>query len=47
MVSYRATMTNNGPFDLDTVAERLPEELGPDFELLPIPWPEPPGARYT
>lgn len=41
---YRATMTSLGRWDLDAIAERLPAELGPDFDMLPIPWPEPKGA---
>jgi hypothetical protein len=40
-----SVMTNNGQFDLDDIAARLPTELGPDFDLLPIPWPEPKDRR--
>ena len=43
MVSFPQRMTNVGPWDVDTIAARLPEELGPDFSLLPVPWPEPKG----
>ena len=39
--AWGTAMTSNGRFDLDDIAARLPVELGPDFSLLPIPWPEP------
>jgi NAD(P)-dependent dehydrogenase (short-subunit alcohol dehydrogenase family) len=42
---YGPAMTNAGPFTLDDLAARLPEELGPDFALLPMPWPEPKDRR--
>ena len=29
------------PWDVDTLAERVPAELGPDLQPLPMPWPEP------
>jgi NAD(P)-dependent dehydrogenase (short-subunit alcohol dehydrogenase family) len=38
--SFDRTMTNVGPWDVDTIAARLPGELGP-LKLLPVPWPEP------
>jgi NAD(P)-dependent dehydrogenase (short-subunit alcohol dehydrogenase family) len=38
-IGFGRTLTNVGPWDVDTVAARLPE-LGP-FGLLPVPWPEP------
>jgi len=41
MLRYAPTMTNPGPWDVDTLAERLPAELGPDLQPLPMPWPEP------
>lgn len=41
MLRYAPTMTNLGPWDVDTLAERLPAELGPDLQPLPMPWPEP------
>jgi hypothetical protein len=33
-------MTNTGPWDVATIAERLPAELGPVLKLPPIPFPE-------
>jgi NAD(P)-dependent dehydrogenase (short-subunit alcohol dehydrogenase family) len=33
-------MTSIGAWDVDTLAERLPKELGPDLTPLPVPWPE-------
>lgn len=42
MLRYAPTMTNLGPWDVDTLAERLPNELGPNLQPLPMPWPEPP-----
>jgi NAD(P)-dependent dehydrogenase (short-subunit alcohol dehydrogenase family) len=39
-ISFPRTMTNVGPWDVDTIATRLPGELGP-FTLMPVPWPEP------
>ena len=41
MLRYAPTMTNLGRWDVDTLAERLPAELGPDLQPLPMPWPEP------
>jgi NAD(P)-dependent dehydrogenase (short-subunit alcohol dehydrogenase family) len=41
MLRYAPTMTNLGPWDVDTLAERLPAELGPDLQPLPMPYPEP------
>jgi NAD(P)-dependent dehydrogenase (short-subunit alcohol dehydrogenase family) len=41
MLRYAPTMTNLGQWDVDTLAERLPAELGPDLQPLPMPWPEP------
>lgn len=41
MLRYFPTMTNLGPWDVDTLAERLPTELGPDLQPLPMPYPEP------
>jgi NAD(P)-dependent dehydrogenase (short-subunit alcohol dehydrogenase family) len=38
--SFDKTMTNVGPWDVETIAARLPDELGP-LKLLPVPWPEP------
>ena len=41
MLRYAPTMTNLGPWDVDLLAQRLPVELGPDLQPLPMPWPEP------
>jgi hypothetical protein len=41
MLRYAPTMTNLGQWDVDQIAERLPVELGPDLQPLPMPWPEP------
>lgn len=41
MLRYAPVMTNLGQWDVDTIAERLPVELGPDLQPLPMPWPEP------
>jgi NAD(P)-dependent dehydrogenase (short-subunit alcohol dehydrogenase family) len=42
MLRYAPVITNLGPWDVDTLAERVPAELGPDLQPLPMPWPEPP-----
>jgi NAD(P)-dependent dehydrogenase (short-subunit alcohol dehydrogenase family) len=34
-------MQNEGPWNVATLAERLPKELGPDLMPRPVPWPEP------
>ena len=44
MLRYAPVMTNLGPWDVDTLAARLPAELGPDLQPPPMPWPEPPRA---
>jgi NAD(P)-dependent dehydrogenase (short-subunit alcohol dehydrogenase family) len=41
MLRYAPTITNLGPWDVDTLAARVPAELGPDLQPLPMPWPEP------
>jgi NAD(P)-dependent dehydrogenase (short-subunit alcohol dehydrogenase family) len=41
MLRYAPVITNLGPWDVDTLAERIPAELGPDLQPLPMPWPEP------
>ncbi len=41
MLRYAPTMTNLGQWDVDQLAERVPNELGPDLQPLPMPWPEP------
>jgi len=33
---------NNGRFDVATIAQRVPKELGPNLKPLPIPFPERP-----
>ncbi|HEY6533057.1 MAG TPA: SDR family NAD(P)-dependent oxidoreductase [Acidimicrobiales bacterium] len=43
--AWGTAMTSTGRFDVDDIAERLPTELGPDFSMLPIPWPEPKDRR--
>ena len=40
-MAFDKMMTSIGPWDVDAVAARLPEELGPALTLLPVPWPEP------
>jgi hypothetical protein len=35
-------MQNDGPWDVATIAERLPDELGPTLTPVPIPFPERP-----
>jgi NAD(P)-dependent dehydrogenase (short-subunit alcohol dehydrogenase family) len=40
-IEYGRTMTNDGPWDLETLFERLPKELGPDLNRKPLPWPPP------
>ncbi len=41
MLRYAPMIANLGPWDVDTLAERIPAELGPDLQPLPMPWPEP------
>jgi NAD(P)-dependent dehydrogenase (short-subunit alcohol dehydrogenase family) len=41
MLSYAPMMTNLGQWDVDQLAERVPAELGPNLQPLPMPWPEP------
>jgi NAD(P)-dependent dehydrogenase (short-subunit alcohol dehydrogenase family) len=41
MLRYAPTMTNLGTWEVDQLAERVPAELGPDLQPLPMPWPEP------
>lgn len=41
MLRYAPTITNLGGWDVDTLAARVPAELGPDLQPLPMPWPEP------
>ena len=35
-------MTNTGPWDIASIAGRLPKELGPNLKPRPVPWPEKP-----
>ena len=39
-IVWDKSMTNTGPWDVATIAERLPRELGPILKLPPIPFPE-------
>ena len=41
MLRYFPVISNLGGWDVDTLAERVPAELGPDLQPLPMPWPEP------
>lgn len=43
-LSYPKAMTSLGPWDIDALTDRLPAELGPSFDLMPMPWPEPKNA---
>jgi NAD(P)-dependent dehydrogenase (short-subunit alcohol dehydrogenase family) len=38
-LAWDKVMKNEGPWDVATVAARLPEELGPTLTLRPVPWP--------
>ena len=42
-VGWDKEITNDGPWDIATIAERLPRELGPKTTPTPVPWPERPG----
>jgi NAD(P)-dependent dehydrogenase (short-subunit alcohol dehydrogenase family) len=41
-LAWDKVMKNDGPWDVATIAERLPEELGPTLTPRPVPWPERP-----
>jgi NAD(P)-dependent dehydrogenase (short-subunit alcohol dehydrogenase family) len=41
-VTWDKTMKNDGPWDVTTIAARLPEELGPTLTPRHVPWPERP-----
>lgn len=41
MISFPQRISNIGPWDLETLGQRVHADLGPDFSLLPIAWPEP------
>ena len=44
-LAFDKTMTSIGPWDVESIAARLPEELGPTLTPLPVPWPEPNDPR--
>ena len=39
--AYTKSMRSIGPWDVEAIAARMPEELGPDLTPPPVPWPEP------
>ena len=41
-IDWDKAMTNTGPWDIATIAERLPKELGPILKPRARPWPEKP-----
>jgi len=41
-LAWDKVMKNEGPWDVASVAHRLPEELGPTLTTRPVPWPERP-----
>jgi NAD(P)-dependent dehydrogenase (short-subunit alcohol dehydrogenase family) len=41
-LAWDKVMKNEGPWDVGTIADRLPEELGPTLTPRPVPWPERP-----
>lgn len=41
MLRYAPVMTNLGQWSVEQLDERVPAELGPDLQPLPMPWPEP------
>jgi NAD(P)-dependent dehydrogenase (short-subunit alcohol dehydrogenase family) len=41
-LTWDKVMRNEGPWDVATIADRLPEELGPTLTPRPVPWPERP-----
>jgi NAD(P)-dependent dehydrogenase (short-subunit alcohol dehydrogenase family) len=42
-VGWDKEISNDGPWEIATIAERLPRELGPKTTPTPVPWPERPG----
>ena len=40
-ITYDRTMTNDAPWDLDTLIARFPEEMGTELKPPPVPWPVP------
>ena len=41
-IGWSKVMKNEGPWDVATIVERLPGELGPTLTPRPVPWPERP-----
>jgi NAD(P)-dependent dehydrogenase (short-subunit alcohol dehydrogenase family) len=42
-IAWDKVMKNDGPWDVATIADRLPKELGPTLTPPPVPWPERPS----
>jgi NAD(P)-dependent dehydrogenase (short-subunit alcohol dehydrogenase family) len=42
-VGWDKEISNDCPWDIATIAKRLPRELGPKTTPTPVPWPERPG----
>ena len=42
-LAWDKVMKNEGPWDVATIADRLPKELGPTLQPRPVPWPERPS----
>ena len=40
-VTFGKSMTSEGPWNVERLFERFPEELGPDLSRQPLPWPPP------
>ncbi len=41
-IAWDKAMKNDGPWDVASIADRLPVELGPTLTPRPVPWPEAP-----
>jgi NAD(P)-dependent dehydrogenase (short-subunit alcohol dehydrogenase family) len=41
-IAWDKAIKNDGPWDIATIADRLPKELGPTLTPKPVPWPERP-----
>ena len=41
-LAWDKVMKNDGPWDVATIVDRLPEELGPTLTPRAVPWPERP-----
>lgn len=39
-ITWDRAMQNDGPWDVATISDRLPKELGPTLTPRPVPWPE-------